>query len=209
MKNWLYNIGLGGLLIALVTALIFYSLGFYTHHGETIQVPNLVSLKPFEAEAKVAELNLRMKIIDTVYLPNTKPGCIVKQFPEAFEFVKTNRSIYLTVNALSSPRVPMPKLTDCSFNLAKALIKNAGLVLGEVVYQFSEEENNLVVAQRIRGQIIEPGQKISKGSLIDITVLTTKKEFQEDTDIEEIDNSEIDTEEIDTEEIDNSEIDNN
>lgn len=195
MKNWLYNIGLGGLLIALLTVLIYYGLNSYTHHGETIQVPNLISLKPFEAEAKLAELAIRMKIIDTVYLPNTKPGSIVRQVPEAFEFVKTNRSIYLTVNALSSPRVAMPKLTDCSVNLAKALIKNAGLVLGEVVYQFSEEENNLVVAQRIHGQIIEPGQKISKGSSIDLTVVTTKKELREDTDTEEFVPEEIDNNE--------------
>jgi len=69
-----------------------------------------------------------MKIIDTVYMDKMKPGVIVEQLPAADEDVKSGRVIYVTVNATSRPRVGMPKLTDCSLNLAKALLKNAGLV---------------------------------------------------------------------------------
>ena len=174
MKNWMYNIGLGALFIATVLTLSYFGLNAYTRHGEKIIVPNVLKTKPFEAEAMLSEMGLRMKIIDTVYLDNMKPGVIVKQLPEANEDVKSGRMVYITVNAVSRPRISMPKLTDCSFNLAKALLKNAGLLLGKVTYEYAEYGNNLVIAQRVGGREIEAGQKVLKGTTVDITVVDTE-----------------------------------
>lgn len=173
MKNWLYNIGLGSGFIAIVLILSYLGLDFYTHHGNEIKVPNVLNSKPFEAEATLSAADLRMKITDTVYMENKKPGVIVEQLPLANEEVKEERIVYVTVNAISRPRVSMPKLTDCSFNLAKALLKNAGLVLGIVTKEFAEYGNNLVTKQSVAGRSIEAGQKILKGTVIDITIVDT------------------------------------
>ena len=170
----MYNIGLGALFIATVLTLSYFGLNAYTRHGEKIIVPNVLKTKPFEAEAMLSEMGLRMKIIDTVYLDNMKPGVIVKQLPEANEDVKSGRMVYITVNAVSRPRISMPKLTDCSFNLAKALLKNAGLLLGKVTYEYAEYGNNLVIAPRVGGREIEAGQKVLKGTTVDITVVDTE-----------------------------------
>lgn len=174
MKNWLYNIGLGGLFLAIVITLSYFGLDYYTRHGDAILVPNILKMKPFEAEEKLSSMDLGMKIIDTVYIDNMKPGVIVEQTPEANDDVKSGRVVYVTVNATSRPRVSMPKLTDCSLNLAKALLKNAGLTLGTVSKEYAEYGNNLVTAQRVSGRSIEPGEKVLKGTVVDITIIDSE-----------------------------------
>lgn len=174
MKNWLYNFGLGGVFVAVLITLTYFGLDYYTRHGDGIIVPSVLKMKPFEAEEKLSSLDLRMKIIDTVYIDNMKPGVIVEQLPSADEDVKTGRVIYVTVNATSRPRVSMPKLTDCSLNLAKALIKNAGLVLGTVSKEYAEYGNNLVTSQRVGGRSIEAGEKVLKGTVVDITIIDSE-----------------------------------
>ena len=170
----MYNIGLCGLFIAIILTLSYFGLDAYTRHGDKIIVPDVLGIKPFEAEAKLSGLELRMRIIDTVYLDNMKPGVIVEQLPLANEDVKSGRMVYVTVNAMSRPRILMPKLTDCSFNLAKALLKNAGLILGKVTYEYAEYGNNLVIAQKVAGRTIESGQKVLKGTTVDLIVVDTE-----------------------------------
>lgn len=174
MKNWMYNIGLGGLFIAIILTLSYFGLDAYTRHGDKIIVPAVIGSKPFEAEAKLSEMGLRMKIIDTVYLDKMKPGVIVEQLPLANEDVKSGRMLYVTVNATSRPRISMPKLTDCSFNLAKALLKNAGLILGKITFEYAEYANNLVIGQKVGGRSIEAGQKVLKGTTVDLIVVDTE-----------------------------------
>lgn len=180
-KNWGYNAGLGLVYTGVIIAIAYFSLDFYTRHDSKIEVPNLVKNNPIEAEEKLSSLGLRMVINDTVYLETFKPGVVTEQLPEAGEFVKENRTIYLTVNATTRPRVSMPKLVDCSLNLAKALLKNAGLTLGNISYQYSEMGHNLVVAQKIGGISIEPGQKILKGTKVDLVVIDDQKASPSDT----------------------------
>ncbi|MFN5695114.1 MAG: hypothetical protein ACK464_09710, partial [Bacteroidota bacterium] len=116
-------------------------------------------------DADISETQIRS--LDTA-------GVIVEQSPTAEEDVKTDRVIYVIVNATSRPRVGMPKLTDCSLNLAKALIKNAGLVLGTVSREYAEYGNNLVTAQRVGGRSIEAGEKVLKGTVVDITIIDSE-----------------------------------
>jgi beta-lactam-binding protein with PASTA domain len=170
----MYNIGLGGLFIAIILTLSYFGLGAYTRHGDKIIVPDVIGSKPFEAEAKLSEMGLRMKIIDTVYLDKMKPGVILEQLPLANEDVKSGRILYVTVNATSRPRISMPKLTDCSFNLAKALLKNAGLILGKTTFEYAEYGNNLVIGQKVGGRSIEAGQKVLKGTTVDLIVVDTE-----------------------------------
>lgn len=181
LKNWGYNIGLGLVYMGVIITLAYFSLDFYTRHDSKIQVPNLAKLNPIEAEEKLSSLGLRMVINDTVYLETFKPGVVTEQLPESSEFVKEGRTIYITVNASTRPKVSMPKLVDCSLNLAKALIKNAGLTLGEISYSYGEMGHNLVVSQKIGGISIEPGQKILKGTKVDLVVIDDQKAAPSDT----------------------------
>jgi serine/threonine-protein kinase len=68
----------------------------------------------------------------------------------------------------------MPKLVDCSLNLAKALLKNAGLTLGTITKEYAEYGNNLVTAQRVGGRSIEAGEKVLKGTVVDVTIIDSE-----------------------------------
>jgi hypothetical protein len=54
------------------------------------------------------------------------------------------------------------------------LLKNAGLILGKVTYEYAEYGNNLVIGQRVGGRTIEAGQKVLKGTTVDLTVVDTE-----------------------------------
>ena len=50
----------------------------------------------------------------------------------------------------------------------------AGLVLGAVTKEYAEYGNNLVTAQRVGGRSIEAGEKVLKGTVVDITIIDSE-----------------------------------
>ena len=80
--------------VLFVFLLAFFSLGIYTRHGSGIQVPQLQTLPIDKAIALLKAQNLEYKI-DSVYVPDEKPGSVVQQDPDPGTMVKENRTIYL------------------------------------------------------------------------------------------------------------------
>ena len=79
--------------------LMLFWLKSTTNHGQKIEVPNLDRLSLDMAEEKLAELDLRFVVLDSSnYNPNFPKYSVIEQIPEAGEFVKENRKIYLTLN---------------------------------------------------------------------------------------------------------------
>ncbi|MBL7812342.1 MAG: PASTA domain-containing protein [Bacteroidetes bacterium] len=185
LKNWIFNGLLGIVAGAILLWLIFGWMKWYTHHGTAVEVPNLKGLVYESAIEKLEDAGLRFEINDSVYNADFKKDAVVEQDPFPGDKVKPNRIIYITVNSLGKPRVKMPRLTDQSFTLAKALLKNAGLVLGNVEYKFDEIGHNLVIAQRTGGQEVPPGKLLEKGTVVDLVVATNRKNVAPDNNGEE------------------------
>ena len=179
LKNWLFNIGLGVITLAILSWLGFVFLGMYTRHNQFVEVPNLKGVDIQEAAMKISEAGLRFEITDSVYSEEIKKGTITEQDPRPGDKVKPNRIIYVVLNGLDKPKVKMPMLVDQSLTLAKAILKSNGLVLGNVVFQPNDIGNNLVLAQSMNGHEIPAGKMIVKGSVVDLVV--AKNEFQETT----------------------------
>lgn len=175
LKNWLYNTLVALAMIALLIWFTFIVMGWYTHHGENIDVPNLKGVSIDAAIEKLEEKGLRYEVIDSVYSEDFKKNSITEHDPSGGSRVKSNRIIYLTVNALDKPKVKMLKLVDHSFTLAKALLKTMGLELGTVLYTYDEIGHNLVMEQKMNGIDVPPGKMILKGSTIDLVVTTNRK----------------------------------
>ena len=70
----------------------------------------------------------------------------------------------------------MPKLVDQSLTLATAVLKNNGLVLGKISYSFDEIGNNLVVSQKNNGREVAPGTLLTKGTKIDLVIISNDKD---------------------------------
>ena len=98
--------------VLLITA--FFSLRYYTKHGQGLNVPAVKGLAFSQAVAKLEELGLRYEV-DSAYIMDMPPGTVIDQDPEAETFVKDNRTIYLTVNRATAPTVKFPDIQFKSF----------------------------------------------------------------------------------------------
>ena len=176
--------GIKHLLIIIVTLialilLTFYFLGIYTGDNDTnIKVPSVVNIRIDKAKKLLGKEGLRYEIIDSVYSKSHKRMAVTEQDPTAGSMVKPNRRIYVIINSMSKPQVKMPKLVNKSFNLAKVLIKNSGLKLGEVTETYSELGDGFVLKQMHKDEIIDVNQMIEKGSTIDIWVSRNNSDLE-------------------------------
>lgn len=174
-----YSSTLGGVLMSIVLAVgslfIIMILYFYvylpqvTNHGETITVPNAVGMNYHELEDFLGNLDLRYEVGDSTYSGNYPPLTVLKQYPPAGAKVKENRVIYVTLNQLMPPNVPVPDLIDGSLIDADAVLRSNELKRGHV--ELVHGPFQIVTGMKYKGHPIEPGERVPKGSVIDLVVM--------------------------------------
>jgi beta-lactam-binding protein with PASTA domain len=168
-KKFLRQLGLA-LAIALILLLsTLVGLKIYTHHGQAIQVPDLTGLTVEEVSDVISSKSLRFEIVDSVYSHEMPRGTVIKQNPKASSLVKENRRVFLTMNAVNPEMITMPRLVGLSIRQARLALQNAGLVLGEIMYQPDYAINN-VLQQLHADSVINEGTTISKGEVIDLVL---------------------------------------
>ena len=87
-----------GVLFALVFVMVMW-LNISTNHNQKIEVPNLEKMSLTKVENTLDELDLNWEVIDSAsYNANYPKKSVIEQSPEAGDFVKENRKIYLTLN---------------------------------------------------------------------------------------------------------------
>src|SRR5690606_23675554 len=107
------------LIIALISIVVFvliafFTLRYYTRHGENIQVPELKGKQIDEAMALLEQNGFRYQV-DSVYQMDARPGMVIEQDPDAGSNVKENRTVYLTIITRSAPNVAFPNLLEMTF----------------------------------------------------------------------------------------------
>jgi beta-lactam-binding protein with PASTA domain len=168
-KKFLRHLGLAvGLAIVLLITVLLW-LRIYTHHGQSITVPNLSGLTTDEVEDVTSSRHLRFEVVDSVYSTEMPRGTVLKQNPRANSTVKKNRKIFLTMNAVNPEMVSMPRLVGLSIRQARLALQNAGLSLGDISYRPDYAINN-VLQQMHRDSVINEGTEIIKGTVIDLVL---------------------------------------
>ena len=160
--------------IALVTVLIMLwilvkSLNSYTQHGDSVEVPDFKGKTIAELNGFIEGKDVRYLIIDSIYAPKEKPGVVIRQDPETKTQVKHNRTIYLYVTGLLPPQMTMPKLVDRSERQAILMLESYGLKIGRIT-QIAGDCNGCVLGQFIKGKAVEPGTRINKGTVVDLSI---------------------------------------
>lgn len=162
----------------LVWAVVFFAslliaasilLGVVTHHGQTIEVPDLTSLSVDQARKEASRKNLRVEVIDSIFVRRMERGAVYSQNPKLGAQVKRGRRIMLTINAMNAKKISMPNLVGYSMRQAKAELNARGLALGKLIYVNDIATNN-VLKQIYRNREIRPGRQIEAGSEIDLQV---------------------------------------
>ena len=169
---------LGGVLISILLALgilVFLAvLYFYvylpntTNHGETITVPNIEGMKIGELDDFLTK-DLRYEVDDSAYSAEYPPLTVLKQYPHAGSKVKEGRKIYISINRLNPPTVPVPNLIDGSVINAEAVLRSNELKRGHI--ELVSGPFNIVKEMKYRGAKIEPSARVPKGAVIDLVVM--------------------------------------
>lgn len=145
-------------------------LDVYTHHGETVEVPDFTGVKIADLNSFVQNKKLRYTIIDSVYDPKGPKGVVIRQDPEKKIAVKENRTIYLYVTTLLPPQVTMPKLKDKSLRQAASILETYGLKMGKHTRFIPDQCANCVLEQLVKGKKIEAGIQVPKGTIVELVV---------------------------------------
>lgn len=169
--NLLLAVGITILLIAGTLKMI----SIYARHGESLPVPDLYNTAEAEYSSILKKNDLRYKISDSTYVEGMQPGSVIDQVPDAGHRVKRGRTVYLTINSSTPEQITIPRLTNISMRQSIALIEEAGLKQGNVIYEPSEFQN-LVLKAQIGGRDIVPGAKANRGAFVDLYVGSGKAE---------------------------------
>jgi beta-lactam-binding protein with PASTA domain len=174
-----YTSTLGGLLVSILVAcgtlMMIMILYFYvylpqiTNHDETITVPNAVGKNFSELEDFLGKRDLRYEVSDSTYSGSHPPLTVLKQYPAAGAKVKENRVIYVSLNRITPPTVGMPDLIDISLINADAILKSNELKRGRI--ELVRGPFQIVTGMKFKGHPIEKGDRVPKGSVIDLVVM--------------------------------------
>lgn len=165
---WLNLIAMPVVVIAVILGVLHW-LDVYTHHGESIIVPNVNGLPVKEAQNEFSKKNLRVEIVDSNYVKGILAGAVLEQKPAAGSKVKIGRTIYLTINTGEAPKVTIPDIIDnSSFRQAEARLRALGFKLTEPEY--IEGEKDWIYGVKYNGKELTSGEKIPREAVLTLCV---------------------------------------
>jgi beta-lactam-binding protein with PASTA domain len=173
----------GNLLAMIVVAgvLIFITLealDLYTRHGQAILVPNAKGMNVFQAEELFRSKGLRCVVSDSIYVKDKPAGHVIDHIPTGGRKVKNGRTIYLTINTLNIPLLPVPDVADnSSLRQAQARISASGFKLTS--NELTRGERDWVYGVKHNGRTLQPGDKVPVGSALTLIVGDGSREAPE------------------------------
>lgn len=172
IKDYLIHLGsVLGMVVILMLSIFHIYLPSATNHGETITVPDIQGMALKELDEFLTKRNLRYEVTkDSGYSANQPPLSVLRQVPKPNANVKENRKIYVTINSEKPPLVKMPRLEDLSLKAAQMVLKSYELVLGDISYVPDPIAFGTVHEARSEGREVLEGERIEKGSIIDLVV---------------------------------------
>lgn len=167
-KSFLLHLGFVLLLCVMLYIIFFATLHWLTKHGEEVEIPHV---KGLQVDQAISTLKSRLfeVYVDSTYEPSVKPFTVLKQVPDTGSLVKEGRTVFLTVNMLMPPFIPMPNLVGLSFRSALMLLNNNKLKLGDTTYK-PDIAAGAVLEQRYKNLQIRPGEMIAQGSKLHLVI---------------------------------------
>ncbi|MCM1292985.1 MAG: PASTA domain-containing protein [Bacteroides sp.] len=136
-----------------------YWLDLWTHHGDSITVPNVKGMH-FDKACELLEADdFEVVLQDSVYEDGVAPGTVVEQNPKDSTQVKPGRTIYLTINAFYPRTVLLPSLTDVSMRQAITMLEGIGIE-DVKVKEVPSEYGGLVLAVYWNGRRMTAGTRV-------------------------------------------------
>jgi eukaryotic-like serine/threonine-protein kinase len=165
-RSFLFNILIIGALFFGILFAFFTSLKTITKHGEDANLPPVIghSLKTAMGELDGFDIE-----VDSIYIPYKDPLEVIFQEPAAGNMVKRGRTVFLTVNKIMPPSIPMPDLVNMSFRNAVLTLKSLRLEMGDTIFK-PDIAAGAVLQVLSKGQALKAGATVPIGSRIDLVV---------------------------------------
>jgi beta-lactam-binding protein with PASTA domain len=161
---------IAGFVVLLLLLLFFLgSLDLITKHGKTMKIPAVTGQSVSSAKKILEGEGFEVQIQDSIYNDTVPPLQVMKQFPEADNLVKINRTVYLTINRSVPPIIEMPNLVSMTFRNAEMVLRRYGLKLEDTIFK-PDFARNSVLDQLYKNESIKPGTKIQQGSAVTLVL---------------------------------------
>ncbi|MCX2574470.1 PASTA domain-containing protein [Pedobacter sandarakinus] len=167
-KSFRSNLLAAFLTVVVLLLIAFFSLRYYTKHGQGLNVPVVKGLSFEQAVKKLEDAGLKYEV-DSVFIMDQPAGMVIDQDPDPNTFVKDNRTVYLTINAGKTPNTKFPDITFKTLREAQAIIESSRLKLGDTTYK-PDVSRDVVLEASFGGQQIKPGDIIPVGSRINLVL---------------------------------------
>jgi eukaryotic-like serine/threonine-protein kinase len=159
----------GTVILFLLLFLFLGSLELITRHGKVMKIPSVMGQSIQDARKTLESQGFEVQIQDSIYNDTVPPLQVVKQFPDADNLVKVNRTVYLTINQAVPPVIEMPNLVSMTIRNASMILHQYGLKIEDTVFK-PDFAKNSVLEQLYKGVAIKPGTKIQEGSAITLVL---------------------------------------
>ncbi len=168
------------LIVAVLVFLFIHWLTFTTDHGNEITVPDLSKLTEEQVEEKLDDLDLNYVLLDSVDYNSDYPKySVVQQDPMPGAKVKVGRKVYIKINSSGFSSVKIPDLIEKTYREAVPTLRALGLEEGTITY-IPNLGKDMVLEMRCRGLNIKPGDKVLKGSKIDLVLGDGNESYEEE-----------------------------
>lgn len=159
-KFLIWNLIAMALVVILLIVGVNYGLDWYTHHGESIRVPNIEGMRIDKARETMEECGLEIVVTDSGYNRRLPADCVLTQNPSGGLTVKSGHTIYVTINSSNSPSVAIPDVVDnSSYREAEAKLISLGFKV--LPPQYVTGEKDWVYGVSCNGRKVSTGERIS------------------------------------------------
>lgn len=174
------NILLMVIVLAAAPLLTLEWLDNYTRHGKAVVVPDVKGMNVEQAGQQLASKTLKAVVVDSNFVKGVAPGTVLDQNPAGHFKVKEGRTIYLTINAQSAPRIAVPDVMDnSSLRQAEAKLRALGFKLTDP--EWIPGEKDWVYALKYRGRDLTAGEKIPHEAVLTLCVGDGNEEMSDST----------------------------
>ena len=179
-KFLIWNLIAMALVVILLIVGVNYGLDWYTHHGESIRVPNIEGMRIDKARETMEECGLEIVVTDSGYNRRLPADCVLTQNPGAGLTVKSGHIIYVTINSSNSPSVAIPDVVDnSSYREAEAKLISLGFKV--LPPQYVTGEKDWVYGVSCNGRKVSTGERVSIEQ--PLTLLVGSGQYSADEDL--------------------------
>lgn len=133
-----------------VISLLFFWLGSYTLHGQSIEVPDFTDMELMDAKAVANANDMVLIVSDSTFRSDKLPGVVLTQNPKKGAGVKKGRKIYLSITKFIPDEIIMPKVFGVSENYK----------------QYSQKLNRMGIKTKISKEIFR--QRLASGTILKV-----------------------------------------